>query len=120
MRNSRMKNLTVIIVCIITILTSSLIGNNKVHATVNTDLIFDYTGSTWLETSEAIIGSGADLILMSSELGSDFELDVDIRLDGSGTQASQGGFVVRSGGSDYDNSYIIMMHKTSSFQRIEI
>ncbi len=120
MRKSRMKNLMVIIVCVITMLISTLAGNYRVHATVNTDLTFDYTGSTWSETSDAIIGSGANLSLMSNESGSDFELDVDIRLDGSGSQASQGGFIIRSGGSDYYNSYLIMIHKTSTLQRIEI
>lgn len=99
--------------------TDASFNNIRLVDTSTRPLTFDYTGSAWSETSDAIIGS-TDMSLMSNQSGDDFELDVDIKLDGTGSQASQGGVIVRGGGPDYKDAYIIMMHKTSSIQRVEI
>ena len=74
----------------------------------------------WSKGADGIVGSGGIVSYGADEEGEDFSYEADITLNGTGTSASQGGLVFRSTGTSYYNSYIAMLHKTSSIQRVEL
>jgi hypothetical protein len=91
-----------------------------VNASLVSDLTWSNFPSGWAQNNNNITGESTDLIIKSVESGDDFEYKVDITLNGSGNQASQGGLLIRASGQSYSNSYIVMLHKTPQLQRIEI
>jgi hypothetical protein len=91
-----------------------------VNASLVSDLTWSNFPSGWAQNNDNITGESTDLIIKSVESGDDFEYKVDITLNGSGNQASQGGLLIRASGQSYSNSYIVMLHKTPQLQRIEI
>ncbi|MCT4687223.1 LamG-like jellyroll fold domain-containing protein [Vallitalea sp.] len=110
----------VLVTCIIAIII--LLNGDMcfVNASFVSNLTWQNLPSGWINNSSNIIGEGNVLSVRSLEKGTDFEYKVDVALNGSGNMSSQGGVLVRASGESYSNSYIIMLHKTSTFQRIEV
>ena len=73
-----------------------------------------------IDTSACITASAsATSDVGTFETGSDSRFEADIMLQGSGTQPSQGGLVMRSSGS-YSNGYLVLLHRQSSGSTVEV
>jgi hypothetical protein len=108
------------IMCMIVMVLSMFGDITIVNASLVSDLTWNNFPSGWTKSDNNITGEGNNLSIKSVESGDDFEYKVDITLNGSSNEASQGGLLIRASGHSYNNSYIVMLHKTSQFQRIEI
>ena len=95
---------------------SSCVAQTAVAACLNVG--FDSWPATgWtasLDTSACLTASAtAALDISTFQTGSDARIEADIMLQGSGSQASQGGLVLRSSGS-YANGYLVLLHRLAN------
>lgn len=98
------------------LISASCVAQTAVAACLNVGLSpWPSTGWTESINTSACITASASAVaeVRTNESGSDARFEADIMLQGSGTQASQGGLVLRSSGS-YTNGYLVLLHRLSN------
>ena len=120
MNSKKTLSYILIFTLVLTLFNFSFLDNLKVYAAINSNLAWGTLPSGWSESSGVVTGSGNTLSVNATNNLSDYDYSANITLTGSGAQASQGGLIFRSSDTGYNSSYIVMLHKTSSFQRVEL